>query len=366
MSWKTLATGLITIALCLAPFGAAQAQEKVVWAKGKVKVKGDAYDDELHAGTENLSVTCFFRLGLLEPDFDEATLLHYCKLANGDFELANGDFELLPLPGRNYLAAGTFEATDGASKSLEVEGYFRVLVDRKKSGAPKALTIKRRAAIGTAELGDDEPEVVGKGDLKATSVGVSDVPEAPRRSKLMACGTFTRDIATLIPEGSPLSLVSGCIPNRETQALLVQRRASEDLPEDLSDYLEAGGIVITEFNNADEVFNLVFPETVEQAEGLLGDCFDNVQPQVQLSSDDPFWAAFAFESVGNESGCGPSLEAFPGVQKLGGWSEQDQSVSLAYRELGAGRVWFLSSDWQDTEPLTDTSLQMFDYMMKNR
>jgi hypothetical protein len=43
------------------------------------------------------------------------------------------------------------------------------------------------------------------------------------------------------------------------------------------------------------------------------------------------------------------------------------TVSLAYRDLGEGRLWLVESDWQDTNTsFNETSRTMLEYMINQR
>jgi len=49
---------------------------------------------------------------------------------------------------------------------------------------------------------------------------------------------------------------------------------------------------------------------------------------------------------------------------LGGWNANN--VSLAYRDVGGGRLWLVESDWQDQDPrFSAESLALMQYMVMN-
>ena len=154
-----------------------------------------------------------------------------------------------------------------------------------------------------------------------------------------------------------------CQVDAQTQALLVTRGGVNTFDSDqVRTWVEAGGIVITEFSGTDEVYNRIFD--LQVAEGpRFGSCTDNITPVVQFGPQDPFWQANEFISVPlNESGCGFSMQNWAGITRLGGWS--DNSVSLAYRDLGLGRVWLVQSDWQDgQDSLSDASRDLMASMI---
>ena len=85
-------------------------------------------------------------------------------------------------------------------------------------------------------------------------------------------------------------------------------------------------------------------------EARFGGCDDNVQPEVQANPNNRTWGAVDFVApAAGDSGCGFDAQAYPGVTSLGGWSGLAGSVSVGYRDLGAGRLWLAPTDWQDGE-----------------
>jgi hypothetical protein len=97
----------------------------------------------------------------------------------------------------------------------------------------------------------------------------------------------------------------------------------------------------------------------------VGACSDNVQPVVQANPLDAFWEENRFESVGANTGCGFDMAAYPGIVPLGGTAPG--VVTLAYRDYqGRGRVYFVESDWQDTQPtFTAQSAGLMHYMINH-
>lgn len=187
------------------------------------------------------------------------------------------------------------------------------------------------------------------------------------RPNVLLCGTSQRDVHQFVPAG--LNLVEGCTPDASTQAMLITRSGGSypvlfDAAT-LESYVQDGGIVITEWSTSANVFNAVFPETVTLG-GWAGSCSDNVNPAVRFNTTDPFWVANGGlpPAALGDTGCGYDMSAYPGITPLGGWSEG--TVELAYRDLGAGRVWLLEADWQDTDrpddPIAD---QLMQYMVQN-
>ncbi len=189
---------------------------------------------------------------------------------------------------------------------------------------------------------------------------VSRVP-ARYRPNLMRCGNSSRDVSAFIPPGAAMTVVAGCVPDVNTQALIVTREGSVD-GATLDAWVEAGGNVITEYSITDDIFNGAFGAAVALGGGF-GSCTDNVTPVVQHGAGDPFWQdnAFAGIEIGS-SGCGADIDGFPRITPLGGWDAN--SVSLAYRERGLGRVWLVESDWYDNEAsFTDASRDLMRSMV---
>jgi hypothetical protein len=69
-------------------------------------------------------------------------------------------------------------------------------------------------------------------------------------------------------------------------------------------------------------------------------------PSFRFNENDGFWQDNAFEPTPSfDTGCGFSVADFPSIVPIGGWTEQ--TVSLAYRDSGAGRLWLVEADRQD-------------------
>ena len=165
---------------------------------------------------------------------------------------------------------------------------------------------------------------------------------------------------TLKPRQGTLEV--GCTPDAATQAVIVPRSgiALFDGTE-LTNFVAAGGIVITEYSGSDEVFSAIF-EPFTQGAGF-GSCSDSVMPFAQADPSDPVWSVVPFVSDG--SGCGRDLAAFPGITAVGVAS--NGAISLAYRDLGAGRVWLVESDWQDSNPgFMESSRALMEYFVSTR
>jgi hypothetical protein len=190
----------------------------------------------------------------------------------------------------------------------------------------------------------------------------------PLRANLMLCGSSSLEVNEFIPNGITLNVVAGCTPDADTQALLITRNGISYDAATLQAYVDGGGIVITEFGNSANVYNAVFGGPVVR--GALtngGTCGDVINPVVQQTAADAFWVANApfTPTPLSEAGCGFDMSAFPGITPLGGWTPT--TVSLAYRTLGLGRVWFVESDWRDNQaPDFASSITLMGYMITHR
>jgi Notch-like protein len=193
---------------------------------------------------------------------------------------------------------------------------------------------------------------LGREALRPPPADLQDSCRPRLRPNVMVCGSSERDLSSLLNRGGTTFVrVDACVPDANTQALLVTRDGAVDLdPVALRAYLDAGGIVITEYSVGDEVFNAAFgdqgvPAVVQSAE-RYGNCADAIMPLVQYGPGQTLWDEnrFVAPSV-NNGGCGYDLSAFPGITPLGG--PQAGVVTLAYRDRGQGRVWLVESDWQD-------------------
>ena len=178
--------------------------------------------------------------------------------------------------------------------------------------------------------------------------GLEDTCRQTQRPNLMLCGSSGRALPTLIRGGQTLTVVNGCAPDNDTQALLITRDGNAQIAAiTLQNYLNAGGIVLTEYNNSADIYNKVFGGAVALSAVRSGDCSDNVQPMVQFNPREGLWDENRFEPVAaGTTGCGYDMAAYPGIVPLGGTG--GAVVNLAYKDyLARGRVWFIESDWQD-------------------
>jgi hypothetical protein len=199
------------------------------------------------------------------------------------------------------------------------------------------------------------------------SILIGDSVPAVIRANLMRCGNTNRDVNTFVSDELEMEVVDGCAPDGEAQAMLISRSGAANVDGDgLRAYLEGGGIAITEYMTSDEVYNAVFPEANVAQGGRQGQCSDNINPPVRLNLDDAFWVANADVAAHEgDPGCGYDLSGFPNITSLGGWNAD--TVSLAYIDVGNGRLWLVESDWQDSaNTFTAESLALMQYMILHR
>uniref|UniRef100_UPI001445C801 DUF4347 domain-containing protein n=1 Tax=Crateriforma spongiae TaxID=2724528 RepID=UPI001445C801 len=220
---------------------------------------------------------------------------------------------------------------------------------------------------------DDNPTMTSSDDYTITIASLTDSAGTEAiensfgslRPNVMLSGNSNRDITTFFPNATSFNVVSGNTPDANTQALFVTRSGLSGLnATNLQSYVNNGGIIITEYNISDEVFNLVFDENVTQPGSRDGDCSDAINPAIQLNTSDPFWQDLGPITPQNPSqeGCGFDLSSYPGITPLGAWASG--AVQLAYRDSGLGRLWLVDTDWQDNQstPFAESEAIM-GYMM---
>jgi uncharacterized repeat protein (TIGR01451 family) len=181
------------------------------------------------------------------------------------------------------------------------------------------------------------------------------------RPDLMYCGSSSRMGANLYLGVGPLNEVSGCVPDANTQALLVSRSGTvAGNGAAWLAYLDAGGVIISEWRNAHIVHNEIYGTAYSEGAGF-GDCSDNAMPSLKLNTDHGFWQANTglTETPANVEGCGADLSAIVGgegaVTALGGLVNTS-TISFAIRPQGTGVFWLLEADWQDSSgSFTDDS-----------
>jgi hypothetical protein len=213
-------------------------------------------------------------------------------------------------------------------------------------------------------------EHVAEYSYSASCAGVSDVVCAPAplgqalRQKILVCGGAQRSVASFLPAGSSLIVEEGCEPDETTQAVLVSRNGTSSVASTLRAYLHAGGIMLSEYSNSDELFSLVFTDVASGTHA--GSCNDNAPTTVGFNPTDRFWLDNPFQSTPLEfTGCGFDVYGFPFLVALGGWSPWQ--VGLGYRNLGRGRFWATDFDWSDNDSgQTDYTRRLLGYMITHR
>jgi hypothetical protein len=112
------------------------------------------------------------------------------------------------------------------------------------------------------------------------------------RTKVMVCGSSSRDITTFFPQNSGLTKVDSCVPDATTLAILVTRNGVTQFnAAGLKTWVEAGGIALTETFSTDEVYNAVFGTALANSSSLIGGCQDIIPRVVQFTPGDPVFAA---------------------------------------------------------------------------
>jgi hypothetical protein len=171
---------------------------------------------------------------------------------------------------------------------------------------------------------------------------------------LMYCGGSSAKGADLYLGVGPFNEVNGCVPDGDTQAILVSRSGTiGGNGAAWLAYLNAGGVIITEYRNAHLVHNEIYGTAYDVGTGF-GDCRDNSMPSEKLNTDHPFWVANTglAETPDNLEGCGADVSAIVAgeadVTALGGLINTS-IVSFAIRPQGLGVFWLLEADWQDNE-----------------
>jgi hypothetical protein len=174
----------------------------------------------------------------------------------------------------------------------------------------------------------------------------------PLRNRLLVCGTVDRNLETLLQGANVgLRIESSCVPNARTQAMLLPRSGVRQATLNwgvVGPWIRAGGNLITEYDSSLYAYNGLTGSNLVGAVFHTGGCQNVVMPRAQRSPQDPFWQDNDFAPPpANEDGCGHPIPVaqMPGVVALGGFNANE--VSLAYLDLGLGRLWLVESDWQD-------------------
>ncbi len=185
------------------------------------------------------------------------------------------------------------------------------------------------------------------------------------RDNVLLCTRASRDVREFFPEGAVLNLANGCVPDEDTPAMLIARSGNAAFQgAAVRQYIEAGGIVITEYSGSHIIYNSIVGGNHQQGR-RNGECYDNIPVAWRDNLEDPFWIANPPPGDAGRTGCGYSIDHLPDLVLLAGWSANNAAVG--YLQLGAGRLWIVDVDWQDSQrdqsPFTK---QMMGYMILNR
>lgn len=186
-------------------------------------------------------------------------------------------------------------------------------------------------------------------------VSLPAISMAQLRPDLLYCGSSSRTGADLYSGLGSLNEVQGCDPTANTQAMLVTRSGKALVSGKgaaLLAYLNAGGVIITEHDSSNDVYNEIYG--TGYVDGVwTGDCFDNSMPTVKLNPGHDFWQdnTGLTETPDNLEGCGRDLTALVNgeaeVTALGAWTGPT-GVSFAIRPQQAGVLFLVDADWQDS------------------
>ena len=268
-------------------------------------------------------------------------------VSNANVRLKDAGNQVIASISTNYLGAYRFDGL--------MSGSYTVLVNPPEgvSASPTSRSVN---------LG---PNATGQ-DFTLSTLGVGE-GTGVLRPNVMVCGGSSRSPTTFFPAGTSFNLVTGCVPDSNTQALFVTRGGASSLNGPAAQaYVNAGGIVITEYSISHIVWSAIFATAVNPVY-FGGSCRDVLPSVVQFNSSDPFWQGVTYQPMTlGETGCGYSVSGFPGITTLAGWNASN--ASLGYRNLGSGRVWAADFDWQDGEvyPYQVYTGQALGYMMTHR
>jgi hypothetical protein len=187
------------------------------------------------------------------------------------------------------------------------------------------------------------------------------------KPNLLRCGSSSRDVSVFIPMGVNMQVVASCVPDEDTQAMLITRSGANSFDANaIKAYVEGGGIVLTEYSVSDNVYNAVFGGGAAEGSSF-GSCRDVAPTVVQFNPNDKFWQDNNWQMIAlNDTGCGRAdVDSWNGVTALAGWD--NNNVAIGYRNAGAGRLWLTEFDWQDNENYPfDYTKQLMSYMVINK
>ena len=174
------------------------------------------------------------------------------------------------------------------------------------------------------------------------------------RPNINFCGSTERSGANLYSGLGTLNESFTCTPDSDTRALFVTRYgAIAGNGAAWLAYLNAGGVIITEYSISAAVYNEIYGTSISAPDGR-GNCGDNAMPAVKLNPADPFWTSnpgLVVTDPGVQA-CGydltPVVNADASITPLGGFSPS--GVQLARKVQGSGVLFLLDADWQDDQP----------------
>jgi hypothetical protein len=198
--------------------------------------------------------------------------------------------------------------------------------------------------------------------------GAAPAQQCSVRPNLMLCGSSDRPLSGL--HAAPYNEVSGCSPDGSTQAMLVTRNATiAGNGAAWLAYLNAGGRIITEYSNSANVYNELYGTAYPDG-SQAGACYDSPMPSAKLNLANAFWVQNNIPPTPSGSeGCGYDLAALvagePTVTALGARASDTAFVNFAIRPQGAGTLFLLEGDWQDTDtvPLDANNLAFLDALI---
>jgi Cys-rich repeat protein len=186
------------------------------------------------------------------------------------------------------------------------------------------------------------------------------------RPNVMLCGGSGRSPSVFFPQGMKFNLVNSCSPDNQTQAMFVTRNWGNGINANtLQTYLTGGGIVLTEYNISHLVWNLAFGTNTGMG-ARNGACHDTFPAAFQFSANDKYWQDNQWQQMNlGDTGCGYSVNNYPGITLLSGWDANNAAVG--YANLGQGRFYATDFDWQDGENFPyQYTITMMGYMMTHR
>lgn len=191
------------------------------------------------------------------------------------------------------------------------------------------------------------------------------------RPDLMFCGNSDRTGADLYLGTGPFNEISGCVPDSDTQALLIALDGTTITGNGAAwlAYLNAGGVIISSAYQTNEIYNEMYGTSYIDTISY-GVCKNNAMPSLKLNPTDPFWLdnAGLTESPADSS-CGSDnvamVDGETEVTALGGLVDT-AIISFAVRYQGSGVFWLLEADWpRNTHAVTEDSKYFMGVLISN-